>query len=578
MYLAARNQDAVQSTPPFQQIGLPQFDIDVISQILLTNLQDLDRAAESRVQAHLQNLGIGGESWIADGMKLLPQGGGEICPFCGQDVTGLELLAHYRAYFSEGYAQLKQDVADMLVGVDRIHADGTQATFERAVGTAKQVGQFWSNYSDIPPIEIDTESIIEDWNTARKTASALLQAKQASPLEQHQIDGSKLTVLTKFNEHFHQIELVNTMLAGRNDTIKELKDKAGTTSLADLQANLARLKATKARHSDVVAPLCADYLQEKEDKNRTENLRTDARNALDEYRTNVFPTLQDGVNVYLERFNAGFRIGSLAPTNIGAGSGSTCTYNVVINDTPIAVRNANIPEGVPSFRNSLSSGDRNTLALALFFSTIDQNPNLADTVVVIDDPMSSLDDHRSLTTVQAVRNLVGRAKQVIVLSHNKAFLCEIWKGADQKECRSLEIVQNGDSSSIRSWDVKRDAITEHDQRHFLLHGYASTQSGNRREVASAIRPHLEGFLRVACPGGFPPGKLLGPFIAECRQRLGKPDEIINEKTINELDEILEYANRFHHATNPAWETEVINSSELLGYIKRTLAFVGPPRS
>ena len=563
VYMAARNQDAVQSTPLFQQIELPEFDIEAIGQTLSTNLQDLDKAAESQVKAHLLNLGIGGESWISDGMERLTQGGDGTCPFCGQEVAGLELVAHYRAYFSEGYARLKQDVADMIVSVDRIHADGTQAAFERAVGTAKQTGQFWANYSDVPAIEIDTAFIAVDWNAAWKTTSELLQAKQASPLEQHQLLDSEISLLTKFNAHRNQIKLVNTMLAGCNDTLQELKNKAEATSLEDLGANLARLKATKARHSDAIAPLCAVYLQEKENKAQTEDLRAAQRNALDDYRTNVFPTLQDGVNAYLERFNAGFRIDSLAPTNIGGGSGSTCTYNVVINDTPIAVRNANSPEGVPSFRNSLSAGDRNTLALALFFSSIDQNPNLAETVVVIDDPMSSLDDHRSLTTVQAVRNLVGRAKQVIVLSHNKAFLCQIWKGADHKECRSLEIVQVGDSSSIRSWDVNQDAITEHDQRHFLLHGYASNQSGNRKEVATAIRPHLEGFLRVACPSDFPPGKLLGLFIGDCRQRLGNPDEIINERAMQELDEILEYGNMFHHATNPAWETEGINPTQLL---------------
>ena len=226
----------------------------------------------------------------------------------------------------------------------------------------------------------------------------------------------------------------------------------------------------------------------------------------------------------------------------------------------------------------MSGGDRNTLALALFFSSVDQNPDLAETIVVIDDPMSSLDDHRSLTTAQAVRNLGGRAKQVTVLSHNKAFLCDIWKGANQKECRPLEIVQVGDKSSIRSWDVNQDAITEHDQRHILLQGYASSQSGNNREVASAIRPHLEGFLRVACPDDFPPGKLLGPFIGECRLKLGTPDEIVNEKTMQELDEILEYANRFHHATNPAWETQEINPTQLLGFVNRALAFVGPPKT
>ena len=305
----------------------------------------------------------------------------------------------------------------------------------------------------------------------------------------------------------------------------------------------------------------------------TETARDDARAELVEYRNNVFPQLQDGVNVYLDRFNAGFRVGNLVPSNIGGGSGSTCTYNVVINNTPIAVRNSNNPPGVPSFRNLLSAGDRNTLALALFFSSLDHNPNLAETVVVVDDPMSSLDDHRSLVTVQTVRALARRAKQTIVLSHNKRFLCGILSGVNRhEEYTALEIAPKGNESTILSWDASQDLITEHDQRYFLLLGYADNQSSIVREVAPTIRFYLEGYFRVACPGQFPPGKLLGQFVQECRQRIGSADEVINEETILELENVLEYANRFHHDTN----AELINPTELLGFVKRTLSLAGPP--
>jgi wobble nucleotide-excising tRNase len=287
--------------------------------------------------------------------------------------------------------------------------------------------------------------------------------------------------------------------------------------------------------------------------------------------------LENGVNGYLDRFNAGFRIGSLTPANLGRGTGSTCTYNVLINNAPIAVRgNTNTP-GEPSFRNSLSAGDRNTLALALFFSSLDRLPNLADTVVVIDDPMSSLDDHRSLATVQKVRALSRQAKQTIVLSHNKRFLCGILNGVNRhEECTTLEIAPNGDESTIRTWNASQVSITEHDQRYFLLSAYAADQSGVDREVAESIRFYLEGYFRVACPGPFPPGKLLGRFAYECRQRIGRSDEVLDEKTVEELESILEYANRFHHPANPAMQGEHIPPTELLGYVRRTLALARPP--
>ncbi len=41
---------------------------------------------------------------------------------------------------------------------------------------------------------------------------------------------------------------------------------------------------------------------------------------------------------------------------------------------------------------------------------------------------------------------------------------------------------------------------------------------------------------------------------------------------DELANLVEYANRFHHDTNPAYETAVVNDGELHGFASRTLAF------
>jgi hypothetical protein len=106
----------------------------------------------------------------------------------------------------------------------------------------------------------------------------------------------------------------------------------------------------------------------------------------------------------------------------------------------------------------------------------------------------------------------------------------------------------------------------------LLDAYVNGERVNIREVAIAIRPYLEGYLRVRCPKYFVPGTHLGPFIHVCRDRIGSPEQILNELQINELDDIKEFANRFHHDTNPNWQTADINDGALNGFIRRTLTF------
>ena len=138
---------------------------------------------------------------------------------------------------------------------------------------------------------------------------------------------------------------------------------------------------------------------------------------------------------------------------------------------------------------------------------------------------------------------------------------------------AMRITRDGAGSTLTVWDVRQDCITEHDRRHEMVRQYIGAGNpANERAVAAALRPILEAFMRVAHPATFPPGALLGPFIGICQQRHGQPNEILSLAHTVELRALLDYANRFHHDTNPAWETAAINDLELLGFTNRTLAF------
>jgi wobble nucleotide-excising tRNase len=567
---AARERDPVRNTPLFDALSLPSFDLVAIDRILGEDLPALDAAAAAQVQGHLASLGHGGETWVAEGMRRI--GTRVNCPFCAQDLAGSPVINHYRAYFSAAYADLKRRVSETLAGVNRAHGDDLPAAFERSIRVAVERRQFWSRFCEVPEIAADTASIVRDWRAAREAVGAALQAKQAAPLERMALSQEARAAVATYEAHRLRIADLSASLQRANDTIQVTKEQAAAGNPTAIESDLSRLKAVKARHSADVAALCDEYLAEKAAKTATEQLREQTRAQLDQQRTAVFAGYETAVNLYLQRFNAGFRLDSV--TYAQTRGGPTCTYNVVINNTAVPVGAAPAP-GQPSFRNTLSSGDRNTLALAFFFASLDQDPALADKIVVIDDPISSLDDHRSLTTVQEIRRLAERAGQVVVLSHNKPFLCRIWEGTDQTVRAAVEVVRDGAGSTLRAWNVDQDCITEHDRRHALLRNYLAGVAVNNREVARAIRPLLEAFLRVASPQYFPPGTLLGPFRHLCSQRVGTAQEILGAATLQELGDITEYANRFHHDTNPAWETATINDGELEGFVRRALAFAKP---
>lgn len=569
---AADQQGAIAQATAFELLSLPRIDLAEIEALLARDLPDLDAAAAEQVSAHLESIGDGGQAWVSDGMHRLPAndpGVAQPCPFCTQDLRASPIIEHYRAFFGENYTNLKAAVARSMQAVDRAHGGDAAAVFERQVRTAVERRQFWERFCEVPALALDTAAIAHVRRTARERITGVLQAKAGAPLERLPIPAEVREMVAALNAHCDAIDGLNAQLEHANRGIALVKEQAAAGNRNALAADVTRLKATRARHELQVAAQCTAYLTEKAAKTATEGLRDAARADLDNYRAAVFPAYQAAINDYLQRFNAGFRITDVASVN--NRQGSSCTYNVLINNVPVEIA-ANAAPGAPSFRNTLSAGDRNTLALAFFFASIDRDPGIAQKVVVIDDPITSLDDHRSLATIQQVRLLSQRVAQVVVLSHSKPFLCRLWEGTDTAIRMALEVARDGAGSTIRSWDVNQDCVTEHDRHHAVLSQYVQAQTPNNRAVATAIRPVLEAYCRVAYPGDFPPGTVLGNFINICQQRVGHATQIMAQVDIDELRAITEYGNRFHHNTNPAYMAEHINDAELLGFVQRSLRY------
>ncbi|MCW2086191.1 UNVERIFIED_ORG: wobble nucleotide-excising tRNase [Bradyrhizobium japonicum] len=571
---ATGKQAAIQATSELTDYQLPAVPVDEIEQLLAAGIEAVDQAATNKVQAHCEMIGPGGERWIAEGVGRV-QGGlenpaGKPCPFCVQDLGGSSIVGHYRAYFAMAYEAHKASIEQAYEAFHRRFDAEAQVYYDRERQVEDDRRIFWSEFTQIADVGFDADGIHNAWTNMRQAVLRELDAKAAAPPERMQLSAETRITIAAYQQKAEEVRATSAMLLEANAAIRLVKEQAASANAAALQSDLTRLRATKSRHSPEIAPLCAAYLDEQNRKIAAETARDAARAVLNQYRTTIFPTYQAAINDCLRRFNAGFRLDSVTSNNTRGGS--SCTYNVLINNKTVAVSAANPPAGSPAFKSTLSAGDRNTLALAIFFASLEQDANLATKIVVIDDPVSSLDDHRTLSTVHEICALAQRVSQVVVLSHSKPFLCALWEGTDAtlRSAFTFERAING--STLRAWDVNQDLITDHDRRHALLRNYVDAAQGDRREVAEALRPTLEAFMRVVYPQHFPPGSLLGPFRGLCEQRVGTPNEIMNQADIDELRRLTDYGNRFHHDSNPAYRTQAINDAELLDFTRRTLAF------
>jgi len=265
-------------------------------------------------------------------------------------------------------------------------------------------------------------------------------------------------------------------------------------------------------------------------------------------------------------------VGPIDPANTRGGSVANYTLLIDGHSVPLTGNS-----GTPCFRNTLSAGDRNTLALAFFFASLQNDPNRAQKIVVIDDPITSLDEHRTLHTVQEIDRLAREVAAMIVLSHSKPFLLGVWDKCQQLPKTALEVRRSGAGSTLASWDVNAAMVTEHDRRYRAAEAYLQqADPSEARQVAESLRPMLEAFCRVAYAPHFPPGTLLGPFQRQCADRAATPQQIMSAADATELRALLDYANRFHHDTNAAYATELINDAELSDFTRRTLNFIRRP--
>jgi len=98
-------------------------------------------------------------------------------------------------------------------------------------------------------------------------------------------------------------------------------------------------------------------------------------------------------------------------------------------------------------RNTLSEGEKTALAFSYFLSkVIIETKNPSQTIIVIDDPISSLDDNRIYNTASIIHDTFRDFKQLFILSHNFFFLKYIFP-LFRKE-KSCYLISNGNIDSL----------------------------------------------------------------------------------------------------------------------------------
>lgn len=407
--------------------------------------------------------------------------------------------------------------------------------------------------------------------TFRQAALTLLDRKAGAPLDLLPVDTSFTTAHAALVAAQNNASTYNQAVKVANTAVAAKKTAAGAADTRTVESALTRLRATKKRHEPDAEAACQDYVAVLAAKKALEDQKAGIKEQLDKYTQKVIGTYEQTINRLLNDFQAGFRI--TGTTHGYPGGIASSSYQISINETPVELGDSNTPLNKPSFKNTLSSGDKSTLALAFFLAQLEHDPERTNKIVVFDDPFNSQDSFRKDCTVQKIKKCGESCPQVIVLSHDQGFLKRIWdrlatQAADRKCLKLTRIgVRN---TTISEWDIEQAT-----QAHFLadrkaLVDYYNTDEGTPRDIVNKIRPVLGTYCKNLYPSEFATDTL-GTIIGKVRTA-GAAHAFF--PVHDDLDALNEYTRRYHHGENPKAATESISDAELQGFVKKTLEITG----
>lgn len=566
---AASNVASIQAKPVPKLIGEPFFNINSLFDVLALSLKDVHTGAEKLVKEHISKLrGMGAENWLSQGQQF---SNGSACPFCDQDTSNNQLVRAYQTHFNAVYADLKNKVAALQ---DMVRADTAASIidgFSKSVGVTSIQASAWTEHVPTQAITFDVNAANTAMAVFRDFVFDLTRRKEAAPAEHLGSPKDKENAVKLWDRVMAPIRAANTAIKVAEELISKYKAQLTSNGATQLQQQIQQLQATKSRYDPTVVSLLAQLGVARANEKTAEKAKKTARESLDTLMTKTLENYQTSINTHLKNFSASFSIKGMSANF--KGSAPRSEYGLLLRGKDVSI------EGEPpSFTTALSEGDKRTLAFAFFIASALEDPKLANRTVVIDDPMCSLDLNRRHHTRVVLKKIHSRAAQLVVLAHDPYFLRDL-RDSIMKEAKGAPITVFQLGAALNNYtdfgpfDIDKECESIYSQRHRLLNEFASGAGGDPKSVAVAIRPMLEGYLHRRFPGLLPHGLMFGQVVMRIRDALA-PSPLCHAKNlVDELNQINDYAGRFHHDTNPDADVAIITASELKIYVDRALNVV-----
>lgn len=578
---AGRNLSQILALPTPAELREIKIDLTDLFEALGEPLSALHSEARRRVAEHVghidsQAAGLNPESWLSAGVALAPN---DECPFCGQSTEGIELVDMYAEYFDTAYGALRDRI-------ERLRARlGSQAQEDRSreltveYERSRTAATAWASHlslSSLPEIELITQTLIR----IGALVDSLLGRKIESFEKSIDAAGDDDVIVTLASALPLHVEEVNAALRVVRAEIDLFKSSVSVSGVPQLERERDTARLSLLRGTDEVVQLFTDLALARKEVRQQDRAATEARDASKAAMNQTLSEFEQTINAELLKLGAQFAIEKVTSSFVGGTSRGN--YGLNLGGTSIDVSN-----GLPPFRLALSEGDKRTLAFAFFCAIVLRDNDLRGRVVVVDDPVTSLDAHRRRHTTNTLNEMSLRGAQVIVLAHDATYLRDVRQAFSKKTedkygvprtSAALQLLRPGGGSAVLTdHNLDRECESKYFRHYRQLRSFVAGELEDGAlvshvDAANAVRPLVEGYLHRRFPGRVPESTL-GAVIVAIKQA-SAPDVLAYAKPlVPELTEINDWAAGSHHDTQSDFAGQDADPNEVRAFAIRALKVV-----
>jgi len=478
-------------------LGEQPKSLDTIPSIIFSRIDEIEQhgiwskkiigKSDVEIAKMIQRLNI--NDWVNEGKKYLQED--ETCPFCQQDTITEEFRNQLEGYFDESFTNDTNKVKELNEEYLR--------TFENLINELQLI-------ETTEKTNKESKLEVEKFSSLLKTLSSqftgnkeLLNSKLKEPSRSIELVSTK----EQFNEIGELIKTANEAIKKHNDIVdnyaterQKLVDEIWKFIIED---NRTRIEYFIKHKTGLQKGI--DNLTQKVKKLREEYSALDKEiKELTKNVTSIQPSV-DEINQTLKSF--GFQNFEIVPSKTG------------VNQYQIQRENGELAE------ETLSEGEITFITFLYFLQlakgSTTETEITDDRILVIDDPISSLDSNVLFVVSsllkeisKSIRNNEGNIKQIILLTHNVYFHKEVsFINGRTKECSDTNywILRKIDNISyLQDFELTNPIQNSYE----LLWRELKTKNNNSGiTIQNTMRRIIENYFKIL--GGYVDDDIINKF-------------------------------------------------------------------